>query len=212
MRKGRNNSLLYKNGIASRAMLTFGKTALGTGRRDSLVNNLGVTLGVDCGLVNDNLATLLALLTLGKTGLGTCGSATKNRLGCSMIALRIADIATYVTTIVVLVVIAVSKSRYYALLYKNLVTNRAMLTLGKTCFCTAGSNCLVNNLGMLTCSRNTFRLLLTTITVALLCTLIDTGSRLDGFPLAKGMSMSHLIAVASISATGNKRKNNQANY
>ena len=44
--------------------------------------------------------------------------------------------------------IGVTKSRNNCLLNKNFSTNRAVLTFCKTCFCTCGSNSLVNYLGV----------------------------------------------------------------
>ena len=101
MTKCRNNLLCNESFTTSTTVLTFGKTSLGTGGSYSRVNHLIVTkclaklyatnttvtrlkaccsLGkavsvcINNSLRNDNLITYGTMLTLGKTGLGTCRS------------------------------------------------------------------------------------------------------------------------------------------
>ena len=176
MLKGGNNILLNECCVTNRAMLTLGKTTLGTGGGNRLINNLGMTLGVDGCLCKEYQATVGAMLTLGKTTLGTGGSnGLVNNLGMTL----------WVDGCL---------CNYYR------VTNRAMLTLGKTALGTGGSNSLVNNLGMLAVRRESLGLFFATVTVSCHFALIGAGNLLYGNPFAKAMCM----GVATVNVTRNK--------
>ena len=66
-----NYFLLNEYFVTYGAVLTFGKTGCGTGRRYCLIYYYGVTECVNYFLLNENLVTYGAVLTLGKTGCGT---------------------------------------------------------------------------------------------------------------------------------------------
>ena len=68
-----NDSLSYDDLTTYRAMLTLGKTALGTSRSYCCINNLGVTECINSRLSYQNFITYGAMLTLGKTALATGG-------------------------------------------------------------------------------------------------------------------------------------------
>ena len=160
-------------------MLTLGKTTLGTGGGNSLINNLGVTIRCDGFLCKECRITNRAMLTLCKTTLGTGGSnRLVNNLGMTL------GVDGYLCN-------------YYR------VTNRAMLTLGKTTLGTGGSNSLVNNLGVVKVG-NVFTLLLTAIAITHLYTVLGTGGILGNRPFAEAMSMfgSGILIISLI--TSNK--------
>ena len=100
-----------------RAVLTCGKTLFGTSRSYRGDNNLGVT--ESC-----NVICIICIATV--TGVGCITLIGTGRIG-------------------LLSVVAVTLSGNNGLSYESYVTNGAVLTLGKTCFGTSGSNCLVGN-------------------------------------------------------------------
>ena len=63
--------LLYKYSFANRAVLTLGKTVLGTGSVFGFVNDLSMSRSLDCFLLYKHSFANRAMLTLGKTVLGT---------------------------------------------------------------------------------------------------------------------------------------------
>ena len=112
-----------------------------------------MTLCADNALGGENLATLLALLAIGKTGGGAgCGIADNN-IYLAMSALRITDITAHVTALVIFVCVCMGDDGVNTLLHKDFVTYRAMLTLGKTCLGAGGSYRHVGHLGV-TCGVN----------------------------------------------------------
>ena len=71
----RGNSILsYESLAANGAVLTSGKTCLGTSGSNCLVDNLGVTLSGNSGLSYESLIANRAVRAFGKTGFGTSGS------------------------------------------------------------------------------------------------------------------------------------------
>ena len=174
----RNVFLFNKDFSAIRAMLTFGKTAFGTGGSYRLVGyfimslcgsklfiahstNLcilavclctgSVSLGRYGSLRYKDFVTNRAMLTFGKTAFGTGGSyRLVNYLCMRLCSCKLC--ITHSTNLCILAVClctgSVSLGRYGSLRYKDFVTNRAMLTFGKTAFGTGGRCSTVNHLGV----------------------------------------------------------------
>ena len=105
-------------------MLAFGLAGFRAGRLDCFVNDLGVAVGRDFLLCNENCITDRAVLAFGLAGLRA------GRLDC-----RVNDLG-------------VTLGRDLRLCSENLITDRAMLALGLAGLCTGGLDCRVNDLGV----------------------------------------------------------------
>ena len=117
-----NNFLCYENCLTYRAVLTFGKTGLGTCGLYCRVNYDVVVELVNNFLCYENLVTYRAMLTFGKACLGTCRS-----LSC----------VDY---------FSVSELINNFLLYESYAANRALLTVSKTglgAACSLAGNCFL---------------------------------------------------------------------
>ena len=135
-------------------------------------------------LCKENLVTYGAVLTLGKTCLGTGGSyCIVDYLGVTERVSVISNVAvaTYRTSISGITTVFTIRSSYYCVIRvtccgncllcnENLVTYRAMLTLSKTGCSTGRCYCLVNNLGVTGCGNNSLVKYFTTV-----CTYLASG-------------------------------------
>ena len=109
------NSLRYENRVTYRAVLTLGKTGLGTGGSNSCVDLFLMTKRGDIFVFHSLAANVTYAVLF--TGLGTSGRL----VGYDLVA-------------------GVSGRGYDGLSNESFAANRTLLTLGKTCFFTLGSN------------------------------------------------------------------------
>ena len=163
-------NLSNENLVTYGAVLTFGKTIIGTGGSNSFVNNFGVRLSRDYLLSNGNFVTYGAVLTFGKTCRSTSSfygcilhlgvTLSGNHVGISADlvvtngTVDYAVVRTCVLTIGVLIVLSlrcacgVRLSRGCGLSNENLVTYGAVLTFGKTCRSTSSFYGCILHLGV----------------------------------------------------------------
>ena len=157
--------LSNENLITYGAMLTFGKSRLGTGSCNRGINDLGMAESIYHCLRYKNLVTYRTMFTFGKSCLGTgscnCGVNNLNMSQSIYYGLRYKNLVTYGAMLAcgktgfgagrsycLVCHLGMTESIYYGLRYKNLITYGAMRACGKTGFSTCRSYCLIRYLGM----------------------------------------------------------------
>ena len=152
--------LSYECLITYRAVLTLSETCFGTGCAYRLINNLGVAKRIHNSLRHKNIVTYRTVLSLCKTAFGT--GSTNRRIGClGMAERRVKLYITYSTVLRIYTICCrtggMTRCVYNCLRKSNLVTYRAVLTLGKSAFGAGCTNCRINNHAVTKCIHNSLR-------------------------------------------------------